>query len=181
MVTAATLTHMGMTDIYDAMPHYHSYFKRHAANADETAFRLALGQQLESLGQRLLDGAETRPHLLSREQHEIIDLMTDDMSTILKVLSRTGVIHMADEPDVSIPYLKALDRQLLMLLEHMWKRTSSIFDSDTDAFKTTAGDMAACLAHFLQVTEERNSQLGLGWESEFGEIEVDLGHREEDF
>jgi hypothetical protein len=181
MVTAATLTHMGMTDIYDAMPHYHSYYKRHAANADETTYRLALGLQLEGMGQRLLDGAETRPHLLSRDQHEIIDLMTDDMTTILKVLNRTGVIHLADEPEVSIPYLKALDRQLLMLLEHMWKRTSTMFDADADAFKIAAGDIAACLAHFLEVTEERNSQLGLGWESEFNELDVDLDHREEDF
>jgi hypothetical protein len=180
MVTAATLTHMGMTDIYEAMPHYHSYFKRHAANADETAFRLALGQQLEGLGQRLLDGAETRPHMLSREQHEIIELMTDDLSSILKLLNRTGVIRLADEPDVSIPYLKALDRQLLMLLEYMWARTNELFGGDAAAFKQTAGEMAACLNHFLEVAEERNGQLGLGWESEFRDLDADFDLKEED-
>ena len=180
MVQAATITHMGMVNLYASMPHYYTYFKRYAANADETSFRLALGRQLESMGQRLLDGSEQRPHLLTQEQHQIIDLMTDDLSTILRLLNRTGVIRLVDEPDVCIPLLNDLDRQLIMLLEHMWMCTSSMFCGDQEHFDRTAATMAACLAHFLDLAENRNNQLGLGWESEFRGFDSHIESNEED-
>jgi hypothetical protein len=181
MPSAATLTHMGMAEIYEALPHYHTYFKRHAANADETSFRLALGQQFEGMGNRLLDGVEIRPHLLSQEQHQIIDMMTDDITTILKLLNRTGVIRLADEPEVAIPTLRGLDQKLIMLLEFMWSCTEEMFEGGVDDFQRTATNMAAGLAHFLEVAEDRNAQLGLGWESEFSEFEWTMEPNEEDF
>lgn len=180
MPPAATLTFLGMAEIYEALPHYHTYFRRHAANADETSYRLALGQQFEGMGHRLLDGSELRPHLLSTEQHQIIDMMTDDMTTILKLLNRTGVIRLVDEPEVAIPTLQGLDQKLIMLLEFMWACTEEMFEGDADDFKRTATNMAAGLAHFLEVAEDRNGQLGLGWESEFSEFEFASESNEED-
>ncbi len=95
MTSAATLSLNWMTDLFAALPDYHEYYSRYAANGDETKFRLALGQQLQVIGQHLLAGSESRVMALGDEQHEIIDLLADDVSDCLKMLNRTGAIQLA--------------------------------------------------------------------------------------
>ncbi len=173
MVPAATLTPTRMSGIYEALPHYHSYFRRHAANADETEFRLEVGRQLQEMGQQLLDGAEARGHMLGQEQHDLVEMITEDLTTILRLLNRSGVIRMVDDPEITIPQLDTVDRQLILLLERLWADTGDLLDADGDRFQEVGADMAGCLAVFLDIAEERNRLLGLGWESEFGRLGLD--------
>jgi len=167
---AATLTRTWMLELFDALPHYYGYHRRMNANHDEAAFRLALGQRLQDLGQRLLDGAEARAHLLSEEQHHVVELVTDDITTVLKLLNRSGAIELAGDPQLVIPELQAVDAELMLLLEHLWANGEEIFSHEGPVFDAACRSVAACLESFLRLAEERNRLLGLGWESEFGRV-----------
>jgi len=165
---AATITQSWMLELFDALPHYYGYHRRMNANHDEAAFRLALGQRLQDLGQRLLDGAEARAHLLSEEQHHVVELLTDDITTVLKLLNRSGAIELDGDPETVIPELQAVDAELMLLLEHLWRNADALFSHDGPVFDAACATLAASLEAFLRLAEERNSLLGLGWESEFG-------------
>lgn len=172
MVPAASISSPRLTGLYEALPYYPGYFRRHAANADETEFRLEVGRQLQDLGQRMVDGAESRPHLLSPEQHDVIEALAEDIGTVLRLLNRTGTIRFVDEPEIAIPQLRETDSQLIILLERLWDLIEVLFVDDTSVFALVADEMATCLAMFLELAEERNRLLGLGWESEFGRIQL---------
>lgn len=168
MASSATVSLTWMTTLFEALPHYDLYGSRHAANAHETAFRLALGQLLQNMGQRLLDMVEARSAALGEGQYEIIDMLADDVGNCLKLLNRTGTIHLADEPDETIYELNSIDTKLMLLLEHLWGSSDKLITGDGLLFGDLAHDLAAYLQIFLELAEHRNSLLGLGWESEFG-------------
>lgn len=165
---AATLTQSWMMELFEALPHYYGYHRRTRANHDEATFRLALGQRLQDLGQRLLDGVEARPHLLSPEQHELVDMIADDITTVLKLLNRTGVIELDGDPATVIAELQSVDAELMLLLESLWRDGAAMFRGECEDFDPAFRSLAACLEAFLRLAEERNRLLGLGWESEFG-------------
>ncbi len=168
MAAAATLTQPWMLELYDSLPQYFGYHRRTRANHDEAEFRLALGQRLQELGQRLFDGADLRPHLLAREQHDLVELLTEDITTVMKLLNRTGVIHISGEPGETILELQTIDGELLILLERMWTSADAMYLNECSDFKPAAQSLTICLEAFLRLAEERNNLLGLGWESEFG-------------
>ena len=165
---AATLTQSWMLELFAALPQYYGYHRRMNANHDEATFRLAQGQRLQDLGQRLLDGAETRAHLLSEEQHHVVELLTDDITTVLKLLNRSGAIALEGDPETVIPELQTVDAELMLMLEHLWANGDALFSHDGPVFDAACRTVAACLESFLRLAEERNRLLGLGWESEFG-------------
>ena len=168
MAAAATLTQPWMLELYDSLPQYFGYHRRTRANHDEAEFRLALGQRLQELGQRLFDGADLRPHLLARKQHELVEMMTEDITTVMKLLNRTGVISISGDPGESILELQTIDGELLILLERMWALADAMYLNECVDFMPAAQNLTICLEAFLRLAEERNSLLGLGWESEFG-------------
>jgi len=168
MAAAATITQAWMLELYNSLPHYFGYHRRTCANHDEASFRLAIGHRLQDLGQRLLDGADARPHLLTNRQHELIELLAEDITTIMKLLNRTGVIRIGGDLDDAIKELQTIDGELLILIESMWQSANAMFVSECAGFETASCNLAACFEAFLLLAEERNSLMGLGWESEFG-------------
>jgi len=168
MAAAATLTQTWMLELYDSLPQYFGYHRRTRANHDEANFRLALGQRLQELGQRLFDGADLRPHLLARKQHDLVEMLTEDITTVMKLLNRTGVIQIAGDPAEAITELQTIDGELLILIERMWLSAEAMYANECIDFQPASQALTICLEAFLRLAEERNSLLGLGWESEFG-------------
>ena len=138
----------------------------HNAEIDESAFRLSLAHVMRDLGDRMLNYTETGGPGLDPRKTEIIDILVDGIGECLKVMNRRGKIRILGGDDNGIPDLEIVDNQLIMLLEHITGSTDSMVGDDSSLFSINAHDLTMLLDDFLELIEERNRLLGLGWESE---------------
>lgn len=169
---AATITLHEMTPLMEHLPRYDTYGSRKRAVSHEREFRRSLGAVLKECGDHLLEVAELRSQLLSRDQEEIIDLLVDHISAIFRRLDREGAVALNGNPEHTVRELRELDGQLLQLAEEALTMARDL-DRSTPSeawFRNQAVRLSQDLADLSRTVEERNYLLGLGWESEFARL-----------
>ena len=165
MAATATLTSAGLTPIYETLPSYETYAMHYNAETAESRFRQALASVMRDLCDRMLCFAETEGPILAPQKTEIIDLLVDEIGESLKVMNRRGQIRIPADTD-DIECLESIDRQLIMVLEHMSASIESLLCDDPALFPITASDLTIYINSYSELIEERNRILGMGWESE---------------
>ena len=180
MVRAATANPPEMAKLFLALPRYAEYNRPQAAMENEHVFRLCLGQLLQDMATRLAAVLETEDRALSPLQQEALDDAAEDLGALIAHLNRRGTIRLVPPQHVTTAKLADLDSRLLMLVEHAWWSVRGMVKPDTspEEFERHQRLLEAVLDAFAELAEERNQQLGLGWESEFG-ISPLTGRRKE--
>jgi len=166
---AASVSRHEITVLMVHLPQYQAYTSGGRAVNAERGFRRSLGGLLRDCGNHLLLVAERQAQALCSDQEEIIDLLVDHISSILRRLDREGVVKIAGDPRRTVPELQALDNRLLQLAEQALTLTRTLSDRDLSSawFRNQAVALSQSLAELSHTAEERNFLLGLGWESEF--------------
>jgi len=168
MRTGARVNPTQMTDILFALPKYKSYWKQEAALDTEEFYRLTLCTMLQDCAQRLVDYSESPIHSLGNDQLLILEKNIDSMHTVYDRLFRQGEVKI--ETPAVIAHLKQLDADIIMNLEFVWNRVSRMLEiiEDRKQFLKISQLINTTLYNLTEITEKRNSLLGLGWESEIG-------------
>jgi len=163
---AARITSGNLTRIFLALPEYDTYEDDDLAQQDEVSLRRALGEALRLIGDRLMLVGESRDVNPDPQKLEIIDMLVDEIGGTLKVLNRSGAIQLQGERRDAITALETVDMQLMMLLEQMEQAVVDLLCDDAAIFPMSVRDLSVFLDAFLDLVEERNRLLGMGWESE---------------
>lgn len=170
-MTSAKISFSAMTSLMEKMPVYTSYRTAQEAAEAERVFRRALGLMLKDCGDHLLTVVETRSQILSSDHEHMIDSLVDRIGLIFRRLDREGVVCLVGNCSATIHELEELDARLILLVEEAMGLVRNLGSDvpSADWFKTDATQLSSDLAHFSEMTEERNYLLGLGWESEFAQ------------
>ncbi len=166
MQAGARVNPKQMTDILFALPRYKSYRKQEVALDIEEFYRLTLCTMLQDCAQRLVDYSESPIHSLGNDQLLILEENINSMHTVYDRLFRQGEVKI--ESPAVIAYLKQLDADIIMTLEYVWNSVSKMLEiiEDRKQFQKISQLINTTLYNLTEITEKRNSLLGLGWESE---------------
>lgn len=169
MIQAATISPARVVKLLDAAPRYRFYWEGPSAQESEKSYRLEIGSLLKECAERLLHVSEADSPLLTREQHESVEDLVEEIGEIFKLLNRQGTIGLIGDISRTVPALERQDLTLYMILERVWMRTEDLagLPADSVGFLAEASALRRDLADFVDAAEERNRLLGLGWESEF--------------
>ncbi len=169
MTQAATLSPIRVVRLLDAAPCYRFYWEGSSAVEGEKSYRLEIGVLLKECAERLLYISESDSAMLSRDQHDAVDELVEEIGEIFKLLNRKGNIRLIGEVSRTVPALERQDMVLYMLLERIWSRIDemSCLQADSVGFLAEAASLRRDISDFVDAAEERNRLLGLGWESEF--------------
>lgn len=180
MARAATANPPEMARLFLALPRYADYVRPQAAAEGEQLFRLCLGQLLQDMAAKLSATLDLEDRALLPAQQAALDTATEDLGALIAHLNRRGAIRLVAPQHVTAARLADLDSRLLMLIEHAWWSVRGMVRVDTtpEEFDRHRQLLEAVLDAFAELAEERNQQLGLGWESEFGMSPLD-GRRKE--
>ena len=98
MAQAARTSTAELVRVLERLPHYDLYQSGDKAIELESSYRVGVGRMVKSWGDQLLDIAEEKPRMLSRQQTGLIDNLLQEISEIFRVLNQLGALQPFEDP-----------------------------------------------------------------------------------
>jgi hypothetical protein len=116
MAQAARTSTAELVRVLERLPHYDLYLSGEKAIELESSYRVGVGRMVKSWGDQLLDIAEEKPRMLSRQQTGMIDNLLQEISEIFRVLNQLGELQPFEDPR-RVQSARQCDARLLASLD----------------------------------------------------------------